>query len=86
MHGHEEFRPDEVDHQPQLFLAAMAADVDQAGLAVVEDDVRLAAAEVVDDAVDALLVAGDDARAEQHGVAALDFGVLVVVHGGAGEC
>ena len=33
----------------------------------------------------AFLVAGDDARAENHGVAGIDVGVLVVVDGGAAE-
>jgi hypothetical protein len=55
----------EVDHQAQLFLRAVAADVDEAVGAVVVDDVGVAALEVVDHAVDGLLVAGDDARAEQ---------------------
>ena len=41
--------------------------------------------EVVDDAEDALLVAGNDARAEDDGVAGVDVGVLVVVDGGAAE-
>ncbi len=36
-------------------------------------------------AVDGLLVAGDDARAEQDGVAGVDLGELVVVDRGAGE-
>ena len=83
--GDEELGADEVDEQAQLFLAAVAADVDQAVGAVVVDDVGVAAAEVVDDAEDAFLVAGNDARAEDHGVAGIDVGVLVVVDGGAAE-
>ncbi len=63
----------------------MAADVDQAVRAVVADDIGFAAAEVVDDAEDALFVAGNDARAEDDGVAGVDVGVLVVVDGGAAE-
>ena len=83
--GDEELWAQQVDHQAQLFLRAVAADVDEAVGAVVVDDVGVAALEVVDHAVDGLLVAGDDARAEDHGVAGVDLGVLVVVDGGAGE-
>ena len=49
------------------------------------DDVGVAALEVIDDAVDGFLVAGDDARAHQDGVAGVDLGELVVVDGGPGE-
>jgi len=57
----------------------------RAGSAVVVDNVGIAAAEVVDDAEDAFLVAGDDAGTEDDGVAGGDAGVLVVVDGGAAE-
>jgi hypothetical protein len=40
---------------------------------------------VVDDAKDAFLVAGNDAGAEDDGVAGVDVGVLVVIDGGAAE-
>ncbi len=83
--GHEELGADEVDHQPELFLAAVAGDVDEAGVSVVVDDVGVAALEVVDHAIDGLLVAGDDARAEQDGVACVNVGELVVVDGGPAE-
>ena len=83
--GDEELGPQQVDHQAQLFLRAVAADVDEALGAVVVDDLGVAALEVVDHAVDGLLVAGDDARAEHDGVAGVDLGELVVVDGGAGE-
>ena len=83
--GDEELGPQQVDHEPLLFLAGVAADVDEAGGAVVVDDVGIAAAEVVDDAEDAFLVAGNDAGAEDDGVAGVDAGVLVVVDGGAAE-
>jgi hypothetical protein len=63
----------------------VAADVDEAVGAVVVDDVGVAAIEVVDDAEDAFLVAGNDAGAEDDGVAGVDAGVLVVVDGGAAE-
>ena len=75
----------QIDEQAQFFLAAVSADVDQAVGAVVEDDVGFAAVEVVDDAEDALLIAGNDARAEDDGVALIDVRVLVVVDGGAAE-
>ena len=57
----------------------MAAHVDQPRLAVVVDHVGLAPAQMVDDAVNALLVSGNDARAQQNRVAALEARVLVVV-------
>ena len=85
MDGHEELGAHEVDHHPQLFLRAVAGDVDEAVGAVVVDDAGVAALEVIDDAVDGLLVAGDDARAEDDGVAGVDLGELVVVDGGARE-
>ena len=78
-------RADEIDEQAQLFLAAVAADVDQALGAVVVDHVGVAAVEVIDDAEDALLVAGNDARAEHDGVAGVDVGMLVGVDRGAAE-
>src|ERR1700727_2183550 len=37
----EELRTDQVDHQPQLLLASMSARVDQAGLPVVIDHIRI---------------------------------------------
>src|SRR5271167_1061724 len=83
--GDEELGADEIDEQAQLFLAAVAAYVDEAVAAVVEDDVGFAAAEVVDDAEDALLVAGDDAGAENYGIAGINVGMLVVVDRGAAE-
>ena len=83
--GDEELGADEIDEEAQLFLAAVAADVDEAVRAIVEDDVGFAAAEVVDDAEDALLVAGNDAGAEDDGVAGVDVGMLVVVDRGAAE-
>src|SRR5579864_7014927 len=49
------------------------------------DDIGLAAEEVIDHAVDGLLVAGNDAAGENDGVALFDFGVLVVIDRGTGE-
>ena len=63
----------------------MAGDVNEAVGTVVVDDAGVAALEMVDDAVDGLFVAGDDAGAEQDGVAGFDFGEAVVVDGGSGE-
>ena len=40
---------------------------------------------MVDHAEDSLLVAGNDARAQHHGVAGIDARVLVVVDGGAAQ-
>ena len=77
--GDEELGPQQVDHQPHLFLAAVAAHVDQSGFAIVVDHVGLAAAKVVDHAVNALLVAGNDAGTQHHRVAALDARMFVVV-------
>ena len=42
--GDEELGPDQVDQQAHLFLAAVAADVDQSMLPVVVDHVGVAAA------------------------------------------
>src|SRR6476469_9434791 len=81
----EELGPDKIDEEAQFFLAAVAADVYQAMGSVVEDDVCFAAAEVVDDAEDAFLVAGDDPGAQDDGVAGIDVGVLVVIDRGAAE-
>jgi hypothetical protein len=85
VHGNEELGAHEVDHHAQFFLGAVAGDVDEAVGAVVVDDAGIAALEVIDDAVDGLLVAGDDAGAEEDGVAGFDLGESVVVDGSAGE-
>ncbi len=79
------FGADKVNQQPHLFLAAVAADVDQPLRAVVVDHVRITPVEVIDDAKDALLVAGNHSRAEDHGVAGIDLGLLVGVDRGAAE-
>ena len=60
MDGHEKLRPHEVDHHAQLFLRAVAGDMDKTVGAVVVDNARITALEVIDDAIDGLLVAGDD--------------------------
>ncbi len=62
MHGNEKLRTQQVDEQPLLFLAGVAADMDQSRRAVVKDDIRVATVKVVDDPIDALLVPGNDAR------------------------
>ena len=58
----EVLRLDQVDDQLQLFLAGVSADVYRRRGAVVVNDVRVAAEKVVDDAIDRLLISGDDAR------------------------
>ena len=83
MDGDEELRPHEVDHQANLFLAAVSADVDEAGGAVVVDDMRIAAFKVIDHAVDRLLVTGNHAGAEEHRIAGVDLRILVVVDRGS---
>src|SRR6185312_626329 len=86
VHRNEELGLDEVDHQAKFFLRAVAADMDKSVGAVVVDHASVAALKVVDDAIDFLFVTGNNTRAEQHGVAWIDLGELVVVDGGAGEC
>src|ERR1039457_7088940 len=63
----------------------MTAYVYEAIRAIVADNVGAAAIEVVDDAEDVFLVAGDDAGTENDGVAFVDAGVLVVVDGSSRE-
>ena len=79
------FRLHQIDDQLQLFLAGVSADVDRRRRSVVVDHVRLAPEQVIDHPVDGLLVAGNDARRQHHGVALFDLGVLVIVHRGARE-
>jgi len=86
VNGDEIPRPYQVDNQPQFFLAGVAAYVDRGGRAVVIYDMSLAAEEVVDQAIDGLLVAGNDARGEHDRVMLFDSGVLVIIDRGAGEC
>ena len=84
--GNKELRTDQVNHQPQLFLAAMSADVDQPRGAVIIDHLGIAPLQVVDHAIDRLLIARNHARAHQHGVAGIDLGELVIVHRGPAQC
>ena len=85
MDGDEIARLDQVDDELEFFLAGVAADVDGWRASVFVDDVGFAAEEVIDHPVNSFFVARDDARGEDDGVALFDFGVLVVVDGGAGE-
>ena len=55
------YRAQQVDEQPLLFLAGVAAHMDQSRCAIVKDHVGITPAEMVDDPVDALLIAGNDA-------------------------
>src|ERR1039458_4318199 len=50
--GDEEPRPQQVEHEAHRFLRAVTADVDEAGGAIVVDDLGVAALEVVDHAID----------------------------------
>ncbi len=81
----EVFWLDQINNELEFVLAGVAADVDGRVGAIVVDDVGFAAEEVIDHAVDRLLVAGNDARGEHDGVVLFDFGVLMIVDGGAGE-
>ena len=81
--GMKYLRLHQVDDQLQFFLAGVSADVNRRRGAVVVDDVGLAAEQVIDHAVDRLLVARNDARRQHHRVALFDLGVLVIVDGGA---
>src|ERR1700686_3186617 len=56
------FRPHQVDDELQFFLAAVTAHVNRRGRALVVDDERSAAEQVVHHAVDGFFVAGNDAR------------------------
>src|SRR2546423_619527 len=85
MYRNEVARLDQVDDELEFFLAAVAADVNGRAGAVFIDDVSLAAEEVIDHAVDGLLVAGNDSAGEDYCVTFLDLGVLVIVDGGARE-
>src|ERR1017187_9493667 len=82
----EELGAHQVDEQTHLFLASVAADVNEAVGAVVANDVRVAAVKMVDDTEDAFLIAGDDSGTEHHGIAGVDLCMLVVVYSGAAEC
>ena len=81
--GNEVFRFDQVDDELEFVLAGVPADVDGRRSSVLVDDVGLAAKEVIDHAVDGFLVAGDDAARKHDGIALFDFGVLVIIDGGA---
>ena len=76
----EKFGPQQVDHQPELFLAAVPAHVNQTGGTIVVDHVGFTPAQMIDHPVNTLFISWDDARAEHHRVAALDSRVLMVIH------
>ncbi len=78
---YEEARLHERQHQLGLFLAAVSRDVDLLDAFV--DDFGAAAAQVIDDAADGLLVAGNRARREDDRVVRLQLHVAVVVDGDA---
>ena len=80
VHRNEELRSQQVGHQAQFFLAAVSADVDQPRGTVVVDNLCVAAVQVIDYAENALLVAGNHARAENNRVSFLNVRELVIVH------
>src|SRR5207237_3426763 len=82
--GHEETRANQVQHQFHFFHTGMAGNV-EGRVHVPVQDIGAAPRHVVDHAEDGLLVAGDDARAEHHGVALFHRDMFVVVHGHARE-
>ena len=80
---HEVARPDQREHQLQLLGAAVSGDVDV--LHVGRDDVGAAAGDVAHRAGDRLLVAGNRARREHHGVVGTELDEAVIVDGDARE-
>src|SRR5699024_4000120 len=74
---HDVAGPDDVVAVQEFPGAGMAGDVDL-GVALVHD-VGAESHQAVDDAVDGVLVAGDQARGEQHGVALADVDAVVPV-------
>src|SRR5713101_8042007 len=75
----------QVDDQLELFLAGVSAHVNRWGRAVFVNHMRLTAEYVINHAVNAFFVAGDNAGREHDRIARFDARVLVVIHGGAGE-
>ena len=83
VHGHEVARPGEGQHPSEIVLAGVTGDV-QAGIAR-RVDARPAPAHVVDHVADLTLVAGNDARRQDHRVVRAHMDGAVVVHGDTGE-
>ena len=63
----------------------MAGNVNKTVGTIVVDDARVAALKMIDDTVDLFLVAWDDTRREEDGVARIDFCELVVIDSSARE-
>ena len=78
VNGHEEARFHERQHQLELFLAAVAGDVDVFDPFV--NYVGAASRQVIDDAADRLLVAGNRSRGEHHGVVRPHLHMAVIVN------
>src|SRR5579862_3693972 len=83
MNGDKIFWLYQIDDQLQFLLAGMSANMHWRGSAVFVYHVCLAPEEVIDHAVNRLLVAGNDSRRKHDCVALLDLGVFVVVYCGA---
>src|SRR5438876_2957824 len=77
----EVFRFDQVNDQFQFFLAGVAAHVNWWRGSVFVDDVCLAPEQVIDHAIDRLLIAGNDAGGKHNRVAFFDLGMFVIVYG-----
>jgi hypothetical protein len=84
VNGHEIARPHQVEHQLHFLHAGVPGDVQRRVHAAVHD-VGPAARHVVDHAEDGLLIAGNDARAQNHRVAPVHGDLFVVVDGHARE-
>ncbi len=79
VYRHEVARPDQRQHELQLFLAAVPGHVDV--LDPLVDDLGAAPGDVVHHPADGLLVARDLPRREHHDVVGLELDVAVVVDG-----
>ena len=76
VHGYEVARPRQLDHLLEIILARVARDVDEGD--VLPEHLGAPAEERVDGPADHALVAGDDARGENHEIARADLDVLVL--------
>ena len=82
--GNECFGPQYLNHGALLFAAPMATGVNLR-MCISGDDFQSTSLEPVDHIQHAELIAGDDARREDHGVAGLDLQARVFVAGQSGE-
>ena len=82
VNGDEEFRPNQIQHQPQFLSAAVTGNVNRRVHGSVED-IGATPRQVIDHPVDGFFVAGNDSRAQRHDIAVLDRKTLVIVDGHA---